>query len=386
MSYPGAPSGLRDVIPAAHSMRVRVEVLTLAMKPTGQTISASLIDGQVNVDADAEVTRSMTATFHDPDRQLSFDSDSPADGALYADRMLRVWYAVREPGGRWLETPIFTGPIVSYSRDGSIVSVECQGKERLALGATWAGDHHKKGKGKREVIRDCLHAEGERHFAFEKVKGKLAEGLTVPPDQQPWKFAQRIARSEGMQLFYDGFGRCRLRHPPKHVAWTFRTGDGGTIVTPPRITYDVANLKNAVRVTGKKPKGQREKVKHSAVAPAAHPFSPRHEGRGRPLPYLAEFIDDPSIDTEAEARKVANRQLDKLLVQQVTVEADTLVVPQLEESDMVRYRTDDFEAKVRLRRFTIPLTAAENMTAGYNRKVEKPRRRKRRGKRRKGRR
>jgi hypothetical protein len=384
VTWPGVSDDLRDALYTAHSIRTRIEVLDLAMRPTGQQVTNTLLDGQVNVDADADITRSMTATFHDPDRQLVFDPDSPADGALYADRMLRAWYGVRAPLGNWIEVPIFTGPVVAFSRDGGTVEVECQGKEYLALGATWETDHYGNNEKKVDVIETALRREGERHFGFERF-GALVGGasflvgssITVPAEQAPWEFCQRQARSMGAHLFYDGYGTCRLRHPPKKALWTFRTGEGGSILTPPRITYDSANLKNAVAVVGRRPTKKRKGAGARVVAPKQHPFSPLREGRERRLPYLAEFIDDTTIGTDREARIVANELLDQRLMQHVSVESDVIVTPHLEEGDPVTYRTDDFELKVRLAQFTIPLTAAGTMSVGYHKKTTRPKRRRR---------
>jgi hypothetical protein len=370
VTYPGLPSTLGAVLLGPHSIRVRVQVLTLEMKPTGQDITARILAGQVNVDSKAAVTRSLTATFRDPDRQLDFDSNSPADGALYADRMLRVWYGVRRPGGEWIDVPIFTGPVVAFARDGALVEVECQGKEALALGASWRTKTYKKHMRKTEVIESVMRNEGERHFDFEGFKGDLPGDRSLTPQKSSWEFAQKIAQSMGgAQLFYDGWGRLRLRKEPKRTAWTFRDGDGEALKTQPRISFSTAEVANAVRVVGKKPKGHTRKVKATAVAPANHPLSPRRLGRNGEGRYLAEFVEDSSIGSEAEARRVAKSKLSKRLAQVVTVEADTFVVPHLEEGDPIRFSTSDFGIGTTAERFTIPLVHSEPMSVGYNRRA-----------------
>ena len=372
MSYPGLPSTLADALTTAHSIRIRVQVLDMEMKSTGQVLTQRIVDGQVNVDSKAAVTRSCTITFHDVDRQLDFDSNSPADGALYADRMLRVWYGVRKPGGEWIDVPIFTGPVVGLTRDGELVQVECQGKESLSLGASWRTKTYKKHQRKTAVIRAVMEAEGERHFDFEGFKGDLPGDRSLTPQKSSWEFAQKIAQSMGgAQLFYDGFGRLRLRRDPRRSVWTFRDGDGGTLQTVPHVTFSTAEVRNAVRVVGKKPKGHTRKVRATAVAPAGHPLSPKRLGRNGEGRYLAEFIEDASIGSEAEARRVAKSKLAKALAEVVTVEADAHVVPHLEEDDPVRFATRAFSMSAPLSKFTIPLVHSEPMAVGYHRRTLK---------------
>jgi hypothetical protein len=355
-----------------HSIRVRLDVLDTAMKPTGQVLTNRILDGQVNIDARAEVTRSGTMTLADPERTLSFDSDSPADGALYADRLIRVWYDVRSPGGSWIEVPIITGPVVKFTRDGSRVTVEIQGKEALARGAAWRTKTYRKGTPKVDVIEDVMRKEGERHFSLGHAASKMPGDRSLIPETVPWEFVQGIAASMGMQLFYDGFGRLVLRRPPGTSLWTFASGDGGSVLSAPKVTFSTDTVRNAVRVVGKKPKGAKSKVRATAVAPANHPLSPRRLGRNGEGRYLAEFIDDSSIGSNAEATRVAKSRLDALLMQVVDVEFESLVIPHLDAGDVVTVKTDDFTMQTRLNNFTIPLVAAGRMSVGYNRRVKKP--------------
>ena len=70
-----------EALRSTYVRRITVSVTDL----DGNVLSALtpvLLDGQVVVDADAEVTRSATLSFLDPSHSLSFDTDSPDDGAL----------------------------------------------------------------------------------------------------------------------------------------------------------------------------------------------------------------------------------------------------------------------------------------------------------------
>jgi hypothetical protein len=57
------------------------------------------------------------------------------------------------------------------------------------------------------------------------------------------------------------------------------------------------------------------------------------------------------------------------LLQEVDVKFDALPTPHLEESDVVRVYTDEFNSAFRLNEFSIPLTTKALMSVGYTAKV-----------------
>lgn len=378
------PDGYASILLNHHSMRVKVLVLDLEMRPVGKALTGVVLDGQVNVDADAEVTRSANLTILDTMAQLTFDSDSPANGALYADRMLQVIYGVRSPAGTWVDVPVITGPVTRFSRDGEVVTLEVQGKEVLSMGAAWRTRTYGKNLEKVDVIRNILFNEGERHFDFPRSSSKMPAPKTLTLSSVPWQEAKKIAAGMGKQLFYDGGGRAVLREPPGSAVFTFATGDVASprpsVQSKPKVEFATDRVKNAVRVVGKKPKGQTKKVSASAVAPADHPLSPQRLGRNGEGRYLAEFIEDSSIGTDEAAERVARNRLDVLLAQLVSVRFDALPIPHLDPGDVIALTTGDFTiGKTKLRQFSIPLTTAGVMSVGYHRLQDRPKRRGRKG-------
>ena len=379
----------------SHSVRVEVAVTDL----NGDVLSRldpDAISGQVNVDADAAITRSLTMSILDPSRSLALDSDSPADGALYLDRMLRVVYSVKVPGLGWVDVPVFTGPVTKVDRAGALVNVECQGKEALALGAFWHPMTLKKGHDKVGAIRTILRERaGETRFDLPDLPWRLHRTVSFGREAVPWTEARRIARSMDRQLFYDGRGVCRLRNYPGHV-FTFRSGDGGLIVSAPQVSYSTERVRNAVWVKGGKPKGVTTDddpntpapksvpdVQFRDVAPPWHPLSPVRLGRkltdGTVIPlHRLEVIENPRIRSREEARRVAKRRLNDLLMEAVDVTFESLPVPHLEPMDIIRVTTREATVQVRLRSYSLPLVVGENMSVGFHKLVSVPRRRNRR--------
>lgn len=362
-----------------HSIDVVCTLLDLdGNEIAGGDLSARLLDGQVTVDATAKIVRGMDMDLFDPLSALHLDSKSPDAGALFADRMIRVRYAWINPAQTVrYSCPIFTGPITKLDRNGVALQVECMGKEIFGLAPTWNERTFKKGftvtTAIRILVRDYM---GENDFNIPDLDKKLPRNVSVGGDQFPWKVAKKLAASIGYHLFFDGFGTCQMRKMPKSPIWTFRQGAGGSVKTMPVVGFDLTNVINAVEVWGKQPKRKKnDKTKpkrpHAkVVAPRAHPLSPWSLGRKGGPRYLPRIIEDDSITTDAEAMQRARLELAKGLLESLDVSYNTIVIPHLEEMDVVKINTEKFAANHRLTKFAIPFTAAGDSSVGYVRNVK----------------
>lgn len=343
-----------------HCLHVRVQMLNLSHGYIGD-ISNRLMDGQVNIDADAEITRSLEVDFFDPNGSLRIAPEDPDEGAVYMDRMVRVIYCIAPPDkSKWFEVPVFCGPITKVNRDDVIVKIEAQGKETLAQNDVWKTHTYKKGLTKSTVIRRILvQMAGERKLTIADSSSRLPRNLSVGANTSPWKSARRLASGLSMQLFYDGRGVARLRKRPTRRLFTF---DESNILTKPQISYDASNAKNAILVIGAKPKGSKKRIRVRRVAPRAHPLSPWSIGRknadGDFVPrYLPLVIEDSGIRSKKHAKSVAAKRLRSELIEAVEATFDCLPAPHLEPLDVFHIQTSEFASDARLRKMTIPLTA-----------------------------
>jgi hypothetical protein len=367
-------AALHDTLVGHHSIRVSVYLMNLSGSKLAD-ISNRLIDGQVNVDGDADITRSCTLSLLDVDRSLSLDSDSPDSGALYVDRMIQVQYAVKDAasGSSWVTIPLFTGPVVKVDRDDAVISVECQGKELLGMGQVWTPRTYKKGTRKTEVMQSILQGCGETKFNFPEYSTPIPSDYAIGRDNTPWGVAKYLANGMGLQLFYDGRGVARLRARPQTSVFRFRAGDNGSILSSPKVTYTLDNLKNIVWVRGSINPGSgglsEYKIGAVAQAPAAHPLSPVRLGRNGKPRYLLEIYDNSTITSKSEAQRFANSILASHLLQSVDVAFDAFPLPHLEEMDVCRYDTPQASNAFRAVKFSIPLLAGGVMAVGYNRRV-----------------
>jgi hypothetical protein len=361
---------LNATLTAHHEIRVRASVLTLSGTTTAD-VSSMLVDGQVNVDASADVTRTASLSLLDPSRSLSIDSNSPADAALFMDRMIRLTYEVAV-AGQWVAIPVFTGPITKLSRSGAVLSVEASGKEILARSAAWRPLNLRKGTPKTTAIRLILSERaGETTFSIPTLTSRLPTALSLASTDIPWVVARRIANSLGRQLYYDGEGVCRLRTVPGVPVFTFT---GAALVGPIQLSYSPATA-NAVQVIGATPKGSKVPVSYSAVAAASHPLSPWALGRNGVPRYLPNVIQDSNIRSTAEAKVVATNTLAQSLLEAVDASFDSVPIPHLDPSDVVAAYTDEGHVTFRLGSFSLPLGVGSPMSVGYHRNVSPKHRR-----------
>lgn len=272
--------------------------------------------------------------------------------------------------------PVFTGPISAVERNDVMLSVKAVGKESLGLTNLWAGRHFKEGQEKLWVIRQILtDLMGESKLDIPNAIGgrspKLSNDLKLGTDDAPWKVAKKLAGSMNCQLFYDGRGVARLRKKQTHPVFQL---DKDFLIAEPDIAYDLSSVINAVRVIGGVPKKAKKPVKGKAVAQFNHPLSPWRLGRrGADGVYQPRFlwveIQDDSLTTKKECNDLARTTLKHGLMGGVTISADGIANPRLQEMDIVRVKSDNINAKLPMRKFVIPLIGTNAGSYGYLRKM-----------------
>lgn len=358
---------LHTALTATRLVQTRVQTLTLDGDPMDD-LTDLFVDGQVNVHARRPVTRSLQLALADPGQRLPFDSSSPGAGALDFKCMLQVGYDVYVAED-WVETDVFTGPVRFARRRGGLVHVEALGKEHLAMTANWRPMTLSQRMKKTDAIVQILTERiGETSYVIPDLPAKLPKPVSLGRQTKPWRIARRIAASMGMQLFYDGAGVCRLRHPHGTPQFTF-TSDAH--VRPPGVRLDLSGeIVNAVYVYGGPPKGSKTHITWPAVADRDHPLSPWSLARNGVPSYRARFIHDDLIRTVAEARTVAERELAAALIAHTRVRFESQPAGFfLDPLDLCQVEDDALGmVPFRMHRYSFPLAtgpANEPMSVGY---------------------
>ena len=349
-------------------------------------VSSRLVAGEVMGDVSQDVTRSLSLGLVDPEGKLRFEGRSPAHGAVFADRFVSVEYGVFVPDeiGDWVDVPVFWGPVTDFSRNGHLVTIEAQGKERLMLAPHYATEGYTLPKGLRvdEAIRRVARKTGERRFNLPRIDRKLSNPRTVSARAEPWKvinggeedargrkIAGIVERAPGNRFaFYDGAGRLTVRRRNQNPAITIR--DSRDLVEAPDIQYDNLDAINTVVVRGREPDGKGKKRARAKVTlPDGHPISPvslRRNGENR---HMTEFVDT-ELRTDLECANRARQILRRRSAQGVDAELRVVPNPLLEELDVIRLATDEYDFEFPLRHWVLPLTDGP-MTLATRRRTDR---------------
>jgi len=362
-----------------HERRIHVEIETLGGTLL-RHLTLQLLDGQVDVDTTAEVSRVLNMSFLDPSRSLQFEPDSLGDAPLHRSRRVRVNYSVRVPAlSEWISCPVFTGPIFDFNREGPVVSIVAKGMELQALGNQWNARTFAKKSKKTKALRALATDVGYTRMVIPDLRSTFPGRMTVARMDQPWLKMRKIAKSLDRHLFFDGAGVLRLRTYGNRPVYTF--GDN-TLLAEPAVRRDVEGLINVVEVYGKKPKGKKRRPHAAAPLQPGHDLSPQSLAlNGQPL-YLAERVEDEHLKTNAACFARARRLRDDRARLPVDISFESIPIPCLDEMDWVMVVTDDGPKLVRMQKWTLPLggsasggAAGEPMTVGYLRRTAKAHRR-----------
>lgn len=353
-----------------HWIKVTVRVLDLNHNNLGD-LSHRLMAGQVNFNAEEDVSRTAELTLFDPNAATSLNPDSPSEGALFMDKMIQIIYSVADPWRtKWYDIPLFMGPVQSVSRDEYTVTVNCAGKDSLGFASVWDPRTFGDGREIKDVIRWVLFdvmGEFANKVKFHiKSKETLDGDVAVSRDSVPWRVIKSLARALNGDAYYDGRGFFALKKFSNRSVFTFTDRH---ITQRPNFTYDPSTLVNAVRVEGGKPKGSDQKKIAVAVASAGHPFSPQRLGRNGKPRYYAKIIEDDKLKKQKQVDDLAWKELKRGLIQSVEMQMEVLPFPLLEEGDIFTVDTDDVKMQARFMQGSIPLTHDGLMTLGTIRRV-----------------
>ncbi|OCK14522.1 hypothetical protein [Cutibacterium avidum] len=349
---------------ADHRTRVLVQVLDLDHNVVGEA-SDVVLSGSVDVDVTADVSRTCQMEIWDPTFKLNLDTGAgPTQAALYADRMVQVHYCIwSDELPRWVNVPVFTGPIASLKRSGETLSLAAKGKESfLQVGQNrwWA---FPAGTAKTTAIKNVLSRSGERHQGIVNWSSKLAAPLSITSQEAPWPALQRLARSlsdssrgTDPTLYYNAAGWCILKSFNRSSRWTFRRGVD--FLSEPDLTFDVEATRNIVAAHGAKG------VSASAKLPASDPLSAQSLSRGGVERWLLEVISNDGWTSKAACAAAARQRLDQLRTAAVQLELETVCIPHLEDRDVVTVDAGEWTWRMQLLKFSIPLDGSSSMQIG----------------------
>ena len=375
----GEPAKYLDRLFGSHDFTVRVEVLDLNEKPQG---IATLLDGQVNLHADATIRRTASLTISDPEGALDFANSSDWNPrALWADRMVRIRHTIEVPGVGQVTAIPFVGILSTIERSGAEVSVELQDKTALTVRGC-PPLTVKRGMNAVDAIEKILRERtGEFRFRFPRARRRLSRPYSVGWEEEasPFLVCQRIARRElGMQLLWSADGYALLRKKPTK----------STLMVPhvtgvPSSSADFTDMTNWVRARGHNQSKTKNKKGGGSVTTTAQPqaiarikpgrtFSPEWLARKGVPRYWPTLIEDDAWKTMKRVKQEAARAL--AASDQLQDAPAVTCVPFFhgDADDLVTAQTPEGSLVVRLGDCSIPLGVGGDMTIGTHRWVSRP--------------
>lgn len=394
---PAQYASLLATLRTHHRQKIGIRILNRSEKVIQQldVPGARMTSGEIQVDSRADITRSLSMGFADPQRRLGFDASSPATGALFADNMIAIEYCVLVPGVGWIEIPCFWGPITNFNRAGSQVTIEAQGKEALALDPHFVTQGYTIRKGRRVdlAIKDVMDRVGETRYSMPDLPARLPRHRAVEPEDESWdvvkfgweadtkvwhgkgkkrhkerttvEFNGLISLAGAMQAFYSGDGRLTVRRRSSTIVLVLQRGRD--LLSDPEISWDALAARNHVVVTGAKVTIGKRHVQRRASATLApqHPLSPQALSRNGKLRYMTEFLAVDGLKTHQACVDRARIVLDQKSQDGLELAFDALPFPMLEENDRIRVVTESYTLDFPLRTFSIPLVPGDPMRIGY---------------------
>lgn len=363
----------------SHMMRVRIHKLDVDEEFVSE-LTPWVLEGTVDVDSETDTNRHLSLTFVDQNNRISFSKEQVFDGALYADNFIKVFYDVWVATlSKWVSVPVFTGPVIAYSRTGPEVTVEAVSKESLLIPPIRTHRREINSNLVRTIIRQSLHDAGERQFNFDAgLTARVAKKfhLAVPKDKGLWPMLKRLAKNHNYELFYNADGEVVLRKQRKTTHnILFHDEQGGNVLSIPTVTYDLSEVRNRVLIFQENSDTNKQSLIYRRSLPPHHPMSPQSLARhGSPRVIPEEFTYDKKVRF-AVAKEKGDTLLRLRSLASVEANFTSLPVPYAEVGDIARLKTEDVAVTFQLKKFSLPLTSGDEMSIGFHRRPSQLRKR-----------
>lgn len=350
-----------DALVSSHRISLDVDVYD-GNEDYLERLDAVVISGQVDADITGAITKTLALEVADPGTKFTFD---PL-GTLGADRFVQVWYKVWVDSlALFVRVPVFYGPVSHYSRNGSRVSIEAQGKEALLLPPV--APYTPGIPASRDLsawLKSAAQAHGEERFGygFATDSKRLPKDFTIQAVNELglWPLMLKAAAACDRQLYYDGRGFLCVRPWPRNPArWVFED-----VLDTPAVSFDLRDVRNTVKVYGADNKGH-SVLRGKWELQNSHPLSARSLARNGKDRILLETVKtDNAKLTPADAKTMAKRIGLQKSQGVLDVSFSALPVPHLELGDVVRVSAPTVDTTFVLKKFSLPLTGDGAMSVG----------------------
>ncbi len=301
---------------------------------------SNIMEGSLSIEATATApTRQLQISFLDINSEYDLGS---VDGTTYLspEKMIQVFYEIHVPElgadhAGYVSIPVFRGHISRLEKRNLEVRISALSKDARYLEpcihSPELGTNKQLWQGMKvtDAIRYILGVKGEQSFRMPNLGERLRDSLLIKWNDVPWAVCQKLAQSQNLSLYYDGLGRCVLKRYDNHaVAYEF---DGQMLTDYPTRTLDFTELRNLVVFLGHKPEkgNQVRAVARNQNNPLDHQYIKQ---------WKVEIVENSNVKKTEVAQGLANDILKEKQQSASAIQLNSLVVPYLEEWDMIRVR------------------------------------------------
>ena len=299
-------AALADVVASSHTMAVECFALFNRVQITD---NLSIAGGSVVLDRTAAQRGRCSVTLAEP---LLIPTSSGGTLTPYGAEIALRRGVVHADGTKEMG-PLGIFPIQTSKLDGAtlVTEIEATDRSQLVVDARLEDDYPiSAGTNYATAILNLIDAGVPGlAYVFDSTTFTTPPALVIAAQADRWDAARGMAKSCGMELYFDGTGRCILRPEPTFSSvpqWTVSEGDGGVLLSA-ALAMDRAPAYNKVIATGENtgvtavPRGVWTDNDPSSPTYYFGPF-----GR-KPRFYSSTFITTPEQATSA-ANAIGNSQ------------------------------------------------------------------------------
>jgi hypothetical protein len=335
------PLTVEEAIRAGHTRHSRMLLLDGSdLQPTALFPDAVLLDYNVSLSRERHIRRQASGSVLNAD--LAFTPVGPS-APLWSGRLVRIETGVELDQSveyRALATLILDGVAastdsasVSFSGSSRLKLLEVEFPEPLSFDA---------GTRLRDVVRTCCALVGlgtaDALYDLDDGGAELAALLAFTTQDQMLSTLVDVCSAHALDLADDAEGRVWMRPLPTvpgTPVWDFSPGTGSTVTAIEARYTGPVRIYNRTIVRGVGPDLEPIEAEARNLNPLSPTYNPL-DGSGPfgDRPYAPIF--DGRIGTPAQAQAVADAVLYQIMAYQIDIDAGSVVVPGIEDRDLVR--------------------------------------------------
>lgn len=371
-------SGFREALRGGHQKTFAAEVLVNGVPTTHPTLN--ITGGQVDKDGNNAVRSKGRVTLVDRTGELT--PESMADLITPAGHELKLYRGI-EVAGVAENAPlgVFGMHVVDITSTagGLQISLELYDRARRLEANRLISPYI--------IAAGTLYTDAIQALIASRFPGltynfaaspRTTPAMVLPEQGDPWKLAREMARSIGMELYFDGNGVCVLRPVPQATANAvqeiYSPTEAKLLGVSKRFTRE--GIVNHVVAMGE---GTTNAVAYRGEASDLDSASPTYVGNFG-LGYIPQWFPSPFFTSDEQCKVAASAELRRKIGRAENVSVTALVNPAHEPGDVIqlehvrswrRHVKTIVDALAVIDTMTIPLTAngAMPMTARRQQEV-----------------